>query len=150
MCLLLQENRSDHLKLSYYAISSHLNQQNSRKPVLRAFLRIMTPLLRELMRFQGRNNFSTTITCQRSCLSIIVCKISKNDSSNLKKMTKNLFCGQNLAYFGPYLAEILFSTTKTTITCQTSCLSIIICKISKNYNDAISRKWPKTSFWAQF
>ena len=30
---------------------------------------------------------------------------------------QNLFCGQNLAYFGPYLAEIFFSTTKTTITC---------------------------------
>ena len=61
MCLLLQENRSDHLELSYYAISSHLDQQNSRKPVLRAFLRIMTPSLRELTRFQGQNNFSTTI-----------------------------------------------------------------------------------------
>ena len=61
MCLILLENRSDHLKLAYYAISSHLNQQNSRKHVLREFLRIMTPSLRELTRFQGQNNFSTTI-----------------------------------------------------------------------------------------
>ena len=37
MCLLLQGNHSDQLELSYYAISSHLNNQNSRKPVVRAF-----------------------------------------------------------------------------------------------------------------
>ena len=37
MCLLLQGNRSDQLELSYYAISSHLDNQNSRKPVERAF-----------------------------------------------------------------------------------------------------------------
>ena len=132
MCLLLQGDHSDHLELSHCAVSSHLDNQNSRKPVLRTFLRIMTPSLREITRFEGRNIFSTTITCQTLCLSIIICKISKNQLSNLQKMTKNLFWGHNLAYFGPYLAEIFFSTTKTTLTCQTSCLSIIICKISKN------------------
>ena len=57
MCLLLQGNHSDHLELSYYAISSHLDNQNSRKPVLRTFLRIMTPSLREITRFEGRNIF---------------------------------------------------------------------------------------------
>jgi hypothetical protein len=35
MCLLLQGNRSDQLELSYNA--SHLVNQNSRKPVVRAF-----------------------------------------------------------------------------------------------------------------
>jgi hypothetical protein len=37
MCLLLQGNHSDHLELSYYAISSHLDNQNSRKPEVREF-----------------------------------------------------------------------------------------------------------------
>ena len=35
--MFLQGNRSDQLEVSYYAISSHLNNQNSRKPVVRAF-----------------------------------------------------------------------------------------------------------------
>ena len=38
MYMFLQGNRSHQLELSYYAISSHLNNQNSRKPVERAFL----------------------------------------------------------------------------------------------------------------
>ena len=59
----LQGNCSHQLELSYYAISSHLNNRNSRKPEVRAFLRIMTTSLRELTRFQGRNIFLTTITC---------------------------------------------------------------------------------------
>jgi len=63
MYMFLQGNRSDQLELSYYAISSHLDNQNSRKPELRAFLRIMTPSLREITRFEGRNIFSTAITC---------------------------------------------------------------------------------------
>ena len=37
MCMFLQGNRSDQLELSYYAVSSHLDNQNSRKPVVRAF-----------------------------------------------------------------------------------------------------------------
>ena len=37
MYMFLQGNRSDQLEVSYYAISSHLNNQNSRKPVVRAF-----------------------------------------------------------------------------------------------------------------
>ena len=37
MCMFLQGNRSDKLELSYYAISSHLDNQNSRKPVIRMF-----------------------------------------------------------------------------------------------------------------
>ena len=37
MYMFLQGNRSDQLELSYYAISSHLDNQNSRKPVVRAF-----------------------------------------------------------------------------------------------------------------
>ena len=37
MCVLQQGNRSEQLELSYYAISGHLDNQSSRKPVVRAF-----------------------------------------------------------------------------------------------------------------
>jgi hypothetical protein len=59
MCLLLQGNGSDHLELSYYAISSHLDNQNSRKHVQGAFFTHNDAVITRTneVRFQGRNIF---------------------------------------------------------------------------------------------
>ena len=40
-------------ELSYYAISSHFNDQNSRKPDIRGVLSIFTPSLYEKRGFKG-------------------------------------------------------------------------------------------------
>ena len=85
MCLLLQGNRSDQLELSYYAISSHLDNQNLRKPVVRAFLRIMTPSLREITRFQGRNIFQPPSPVRHhACLSSYAKLAKTNDAISRK------------------------------------------------------------------
>ena len=55
-----------------------------------------------------------------------------------------------LTYFGPYLAEIFFfqPLRPPSPVRHRACLSSYA-KLAK-INDAISRKWPKWSFWAQF
>ena len=53
MCLLLKGNRSDQLELTYSAISSHLDNQNSRKPVVRAFFTHNDAIIKR----KGRNIF---------------------------------------------------------------------------------------------
>ena len=61
------------------------------------------------------------------------------------KQYQNPDFGPNLGLKWPKFGPENFFSHRTTNTCQISCLSIIICKISKIY----SRKWPKTQDLAQ-
>ena len=58
MCLFLQGNRSDQLRVILCNTSYLLNDQKARKSVVRAFFYALTPSLRELTRRQAEIFFS--------------------------------------------------------------------------------------------
>ena len=90
MCLLLQGNHSDHLELSYYAISSHLDNQNSRKPVVRAFFTHIDAVITRNNKVSRPKYFLQPFrplspVRYHACLSSYA-KLSQNLRLNLKKI----------------------------------------------------------------
>ena len=98
MCLLLQEIRSDHLELSYYAISSHLDNQNSRKPVVRAFFTHIDAVITRTNEVLRPKYFF---------------KLMTQSQENDQKPILWPKCG----LFWPIFGRNIFSATKTTATC---------------------------------
>jgi hypothetical protein len=138
-CLLLQGNHSDNLELSYYAISSYLDNQNSRKPVLRTFLRKMTPSLREITRFEGRNIFQPLSPVRNhACLSSYA-KLAKTNQAIPRKWPKTYF----VAKIWPILAHIwpkyFFQPLRPPSPVRHHACLPSYAKLAKT-NDAISRK----------
>ena len=85
-----------------------------------------------------------------ACLSSCA-KLAKTNQAISRKWPKRYFgfCGQNLAYFGPYLPEIFFQPRRPPSPVRYHVCLSSYAKLAKT-NDAISRKWLKTSFWAKF
>ena len=109
----------------------------------------MTPSLREITRFEGRNIFQPLSPVRyHACLSSYA-KLAKTNQAISRKWPKTYF----VAKIWPILAHIwpkyFFQPLRPPLPVRYhACLSSYA-KLEKT-NDAISRKWPKTSFWAKF